>query len=61
MLKKVYTNFLVYPITIKNNKKINRKIQTYLEKQSIQTRPIFTGNSLRHPAFKVLRSKINNV
>jgi len=62
MLKKVYTNFLAYPIIIKNNKKINRKkFQIYLEQQSIQTRPIFTGNSLRHPAFKVLSSKINNV
>ena len=62
MLNKVYTNFLAYPVIIKDSKKINRKkLQIYLEKQSIQTRPIFTGNSLRHPAFKALRSSVNNV
>ena len=62
MLNKVHTNFLAYPVIIKDFKKINRKkLQIYLEKQSIQTRPIFTGNSLRHPAFIDLRSSVNNV
>ena len=34
-------------------------MQIYLEKQNIQTRPIFTGNTLRHPGFKSLISKKN--
>ncbi len=60
--KKIHTNFLAYPILIKPNKKFSRKnMQQYLEKKGIQTRPIFSGNILRHPAFNHLKSKINNV
>ena len=62
--KSVKTNFLAYPIILKNNKKFSRKqIQIFLEKQNIQTRPIFTGNTLRHPAFSNLinnRNKLNS-
>ena len=62
MFDKVFTNFLAYPLIIKDTKKINRKkLQIKLEKKSIQTRPIFTGNSLRHPAFVELRSSVNKV
>ena len=62
MFDNVFTNFLAYPVIIKDSKKINRKkLQIYLEKKSIQTRPIFTGNSLRHPAFTKLRSSVNKV
>ena len=58
----VKTNFLAYPIIIKKNKYFNRKkLQIFLEKNKIQTRPIFSGNILRHPAFKHLKSKRNNV
>ncbi len=61
--KDVRTNFLAYPIIIKENKIFNRKkLQIFLENNKIQTRPIFTGNILRHPAFKNLvnsRNKIN--
>ena len=61
--KNTKTNFLAYPIIIKENKKFTRKkLQIYLENHKIQTRPIFTGNILRHPAFKSLinnRNKIN--
>ena len=35
--------------------------EIYLENNKIQTRPIFSGNILRHPAFKNLNSKKNNV
>ena len=60
--KSVKTNFLAYPIILKNNKKFSRKqIQIFLEKQNIQTRPIFTGNTLRHPAFSNLISKRNKL
>ncbi len=60
--KKVRTNFLAYPIIIKENKKFNRKkLQIFLEKNNIQTRPIFSGNILRHPAFKNLKSGQNKL
>ena len=62
--KNVKTNFLAYPIIIKKNKKFDRKsMQIFLERNNIQTRPIFSGNILRHPAFKNLissRNKLNN-
>jgi CDP-6-deoxy-D-xylo-4-hexulose-3-dehydrase len=62
ILKDVRTNFLAYPLIIKNSKYFSRKsLQIYLEKNKIQTRPIFTGNILRHPAFKKLISSKNNV
>ena len=64
IMKNVQTNFLAYPIILKNNKYFNRKdLQIYLEKNKIQTRPIFSGNISRHPAFsKVIssRNKINS-
>ena len=59
---KVKTNFLAYPIIIKENKFFTKKkLQIFLEKNNIQTRPIFSGNILRHPAFKYLISKRNDV
>jgi len=62
ILKKIKTNFLAYPIIIKENKNFNKKdLQIFLENKKIQTRPIFSGNALRHPAFKNLISKINKV
>jgi len=64
ILNGVKTNFLAYPIILKKNKSFNRKdLQIYLEKNNIQTRPIFSGNILRHPAFQKLisnKNKINN-
>ena len=62
ILKNVKTNFLSYPIILKENKLFDRKdLQIYLENHNIQTRPIFTGNVLRHPAFRYLISKINKL
>lgn len=62
IFKNVYTNFLAYPIILKKNVNFKRKdIQVYLENNKIQTRPIFTGNILRHPAFKDLISNKNRV
>ena len=60
--KNVSTNFLAYPIILKKNKIINRKkLQIHLEKFKIQTRPIFSGNILRHPAFSYLISNKNRL
>ena len=62
ILDKVYTNFLAYPIIIRENSGIKRKkLQIFLEKNHIQTRPIFSGNILRHPAFTKLVSKKNKL
>ena len=42
-----------YPILINSKSNINRSdLQVYLEKRDVQTRPIFTGNLLRHPMMK---------
>ena len=52
---------LAFPIIIKNNVKFSRKnFQIYLEKNKIQTRPIFTGNILYHPGFKRFKYKLVN-
>jgi CDP-4-dehydro-6-deoxyglucose reductase, E1 len=60
--KNISTNFLAYPVIIKKNNIFNRKeIQIYLEKNNIQTRPIFSGNILRHPAFSSIISKKNKL
>ena len=60
--KDVSTNFLAYPIILKKNDLFDRKkLQIYLEKNNIQTRPIFTGNILRHPGFSGLIDKKNKL
>ena len=60
--KNIVTNFLAYPIILKSKIKFNRKkLQIYLEKNNIQTRPIFSGNILRHPGFKNLINKKNKL
>ena len=60
--KNIKTNFLAYPIIIKPNKFFDRKkLQIFLEKNNIQTRPIFSGNILRHPAFQSVISKRNKI
>ena len=62
ILPNVKTNFLAYPIILKENKKYNRKkLQIFLENCGIQTRPIFTGNLLRHPAFSSIISSRNKL
>jgi CDP-6-deoxy-D-xylo-4-hexulose-3-dehydrase len=62
ILANVRTNFLAYPIILKENKKYSRKkLQIFLENCGIQTRPIFTGNLLRHPAFSSVISSRNKL
>lgn len=44
--------WISYPLTLKPNALVKRnQLQRYLEKQNIQTRPIFTGNILKQPGF----------
>lgn len=51
--KKVFTNWLAFPLTIKKEAPFSRlELVTYLEKNDIQTRPIFSGNILKQPGFK---------
>ena len=60
--KNIQTNFLAYPILIRPNNSFSRKnLQIHLENDGIQTRPIFSGNILRHPAFNYLVSKNNKI
>lgn len=57
-LDEVVTSWLAFPLTIKEGAPFNRyELVVYLERNNIQTRPIFTGNVLRQPAFKHLDSK----
>ena len=60
--KNVTTNFLAYPLILSKKAPFNRKnLQIFLEKNKIQTRPIFSGNILRHPAFVNLESSQNRL
>lgn len=52
------TNWLAFPLTIKPNAPFTRtEITRYLEEANIQTRPIFTGNILRQPAFRKIKHR----
>ncbi|CAN5305242.1 lipopolysaccharide biosynthesis protein RfbH [soil metagenome] len=56
--KNVDTCWLAFPLTIKDGVGFQRReLVTYLEENNIQTRPLFTGNVLRQPAFKNLESR----
>ena len=46
------TNWLAFPLTIRTKDFTRKQITTFLEERGIQTRPIFTGNILRQPAFE---------
>jgi len=49
-----------FPLTIRKNVRFDRlKLTRYLEDHQIQTRPMFTGNILRQPAFKNLNCRVS--
>ncbi|MBF05478.1 NarL family transcriptional regulator [bacterium] len=53
------TNWLAFPVTIKDSAPFTRRdLATFLEEQDIQTRPIFTGNILKQPAFKEIDHRL---
>lgn len=54
----VDTAWLAFPLTIRDNAPFKRRdLAVFLETNGIQTRPFFTGNVMRQPAFKNLPSK----
>lgn len=54
----VDTMWLAFPIVVKDNAPFSRRtLAIFLETNGIQTRPLFTGNALRQPAFKNLKSR----
>jgi CDP-6-deoxy-D-xylo-4-hexulose-3-dehydrase len=58
-LKTVQTGWLAFPLLIKNSNSIKRKeLQVFLEKNSIQTRTIFSGNILKQPLMKKKKYKV---
>jgi CDP-6-deoxy-D-xylo-4-hexulose-3-dehydrase len=58
MDKRTDTVWLAFPLTIKNDAPFNRAEMTrYLEEKGIQTRPVFTGNASKHPAFKNIKHR----
>ncbi len=59
-LKDVETQWLAFPLTITKGSPFSRlDIVTYLEGNNIQTRPVFTGNILKHPGFKNIPYRIS--
>jgi len=57
-LSEVKTSWLAFPLTINENAPFSRlEIVKFLEMNGIQTRPVFTGNVLRQPAFKKINYK----
>lgn len=51
------TCWLAYPLLVKESAPFTRReLVIFLEENGIQTRPLFTGNVLRQPAFKKLIS-----
>ena len=57
------TNWLAFPLTIKKLAPFKRNdLVRYLEDHKVQTRPLFSGNILEHPAYKGIRfRKIGNL
>ncbi len=52
------TAWLAFPLIIKPSAPFTRlQLVTFLEDNNIQTRPIFTGNILKQPAFKNIQRK----
>ena len=45
-------NWLAFPLTLKNAPFTRFELVDWFESHNIQTRPIFSGNITRHPAFK---------
>ncbi len=54
----IKTAWMQFPLTIKKEAPFSRlDITRYLEEHNVQTRPVFSGNLLRHPGFKHVPAK----
>ncbi len=54
----VDTVWLAFVLTIKKGAPFTRyQVVEYLEKNGVQTRPVFSGNILRHPGFSKIKAK----
>ena len=57
-LAEAHTGWLSFPLTLRDEAPFSRReLQIHLEENDIQTRPVFTGNILRQPAFAGIRRK----
>lgn len=55
-----YTNWLAYPVTMKDKSPIQRvDLMRHLEEHKIQTRVLFSGNITRHPAYAHTKYRIH--
>ena len=55
-------NWLAFPLTIRKDSKIDRNtFVTYLEDHKIQTRPLFSGNITKHPAYVNIGKKASTL
>lgn len=55
----VSTTWLAFPLTIREGAPfVRRDICTFLEERNIQTRPVFTGNITRQPAFENRKARM---
>ena len=50
--RKIFTSYLAFPVVLNDDYLSRKKLQIFLEKNSIQTRVIFTGNITLHPCMK---------
>ena len=60
--KDAKVNWLAFPITIRKGSSIDRNsFQRYLEDRHIQTRPLFSGNIVKHPAYHKVGRQIGKL
>lgn len=58
-LDNISTNWLAYPVNIKKDSPIQRaELMRHLEENNIQTRVLFSGNILKHPAYQNINHRV---
>lgn len=53
-------NWLAFPLTLKDAPFTRYELMEWFERHDIQTRPIFSGNVTKHPAFKEFKGEFPN-
>ena len=60
VLDGVQTNWLAFPLTVKKDAPFTRyDLLRHLESKGIQTRVLFSGNIIRHPAYRKLKFRFH--